>query len=71
MEWSDNHISHFESTWLQSRSFKEDQFEHRNSMANGPKKERWGSEHQNDIKYHNFENIVSDGYALYSWLKGV
>ena len=71
VEWSDNHISHFESTWLQSRSFKKDQFEHRNSMASGPKKELWVSEHQNNIKHHNFENIVSDERSLYSWLKGM
>ena len=39
-------------------------------MADGPEKEIWGSEHQNNIKYHNFENIIVQEHALYSWLHG-
>ena len=71
IDWSDNHISHYDSSWLQARSFKENQFKQRNSMAKGPKKELWGSEHQADIRYHNFENIVNDEKALLSWITGI
>ena len=70
IDWSDNHISHYDSSWLRARSFKENQFKQRNSMANGPKKELWGSEHQADIQYHNFDNIVNDEKALLSWITG-
>ena len=39
-------------------------------MSNGPKKILWGSEHQKNIKYHDFDEIVNDDHALYSWLYG-
>ena len=39
-------------------------------MAKGPAKLVWGSEHQENIKYHNFEEVVHDDQALYSWIHG-
>ena len=39
-------------------------------MANGPKKELWGSEHQHSLRFHNFADIINDEQNLYFWLKG-
>ena len=39
-------------------------------MASGPEKKLWGSEHQNDIKRHDFNDIIKDNEALYTWLHG-
>ena len=40
-------------------------------MSKGPKKELWGSEHQTDIRHHNFDNIVNDEKALLLWITGI
>ena len=53
------------------RAFKENQYDSRKFMANGPKKELWGSEHQHSLRFHNFADIINDEQNLYSWLKGV
>ena len=53
------------------RAFKENQYDSRKFMAYGPKKELWGSEHQQSLRFHNFADIINDEQNLYSWLKGV
>ena len=39
-------------------------------MAKGPKKILWGSEHKDEIKYHNFGSIMSQPTAMYDWING-
>ena len=70
MTWSDGHISVYDSSWLIARSFNDAQFKSRKLMASGPEKKLWGSEHQNDIKRHDFNDIIKDNEALYTWLHG-
>ena len=70
VEWSDGHKSEYEPEWLMARSFNEEHFQKRNLMAKGPVKLVWGSEHQENIKYHNFKEILKDDQALYSWIYG-
>ena len=70
MTWSDGHISVYDSSWLIARSFNDAQFKSRKLMASGPEKKLWGSEHQNDIKRHDFNDIIKDNEALYRWLHG-
>ena len=52
------------------RAFNDNQYESRKFMANGPKKELWGSEHQHSLRFHNFADIINDEQNLYFWLKG-
>ena len=63
-------MSEYDPEWLRARSFNEEDFQKRNLMAKGPAKLVWGSEHQENIKYHNFEQVVHDDRALYSWIHG-
>ena len=70
MTWSDGHISVYDSSWLIARSFNDAQFKSRKLMASGPEKKLWGSEHQNDIKRHDFNDIIKYNEALYRWLHG-
>ena len=70
VDWSDEHTSCYQSDWLAARSFDEKTFSKRYSMAKGPAKILWGSEHATDIKYHNFKDVTNDDRALFSWLHG-
>ena len=68
--WSDGHASSYKSDWLLARSFDDANFDIRKLMTDGPKKILWGSEYQENIRYHDFDNVIKDDQALYSWLHG-
>ena len=70
IEWSDGHASKYNTKWLRNRAFREEGINLRRLMAKGPRKILWGSEHQNEIKYHNYKTIISQPQAMYDWING-
>ena len=68
--WSDGHTSHYTSKWLRTRAFREDGMTHRKLMAIGPKKMLWGKEHIDEIRHHNYDEILATPGSMYDWLNG-
>ena len=43
---------------------------HRKLMAIGPKKMLWGKEHIDEIRHHNYDEILATPRSMYDWLNG-
>ena len=42
----------------------------RSLMVKGPKKILWGKEQIDDIRYHNYDSIITQPRVMYDWING-